>query len=144
MAANTNPIYTLKADMTTDNGSTMPQVITAAAADYTGISANYRLSHTAGADGSYVRSIVAKASGTNVAAVARIFVNNGSAVGTAANNAFFAEISLPATTASTTAATVEIEFPMEVALKGGHKLYIGLGAAVAAGWVFTVVAGQYS
>lgn len=144
MVANTSPIYTLKPDNTTDNGTTMPQVITAAAADYTGISANYRLSHTAGADGSYAKTIICKAAGTNVAAVARVFLNNGLTPGTAANNAFFAEISLPATTASTTAGTVEMEIPIEHAIKGTHRIYIGLGAAVAAGWVFTVVAGQYS
>lgn len=144
MAANTSPIYTVKPDNTTDNSTGMPIPITAAAADYTGVSANYRQSHLAGADGSYVRSIICKSNGTNVAAVARVFLNNGSTNATATNNALIAEISLPATTASTTAGTVEFEIPIEMGIKAGHKLFIGLGAAVAAGWTFTVVAGQYS
>lgn len=143
MPANTLPIYTLTPDTTTDNATGMPQGKSAAAADYDGTGANNFLMHTAGANGSYVRSVVAKAKGTNVAAVLRIYINNGSTNGTATNNGFVAELSLPATTASTTAGTAEIEFPMEFALKAGHKLYGGLGAAVAAGWVFTVIAGQY-
>lgn len=143
MPANTAPIYTLAPDTTTDNGTTMPQAVLLLAGDYTGISANYRLLHTAGANGSYVRTIIAKAIGTNVATVARIFINNGLTNATAANNGFVAELSLPATTISAVAATVEIEFPLEFGLKATHRLYGGLGTAVAAGWVFTVLSGQY-
>ncbi len=143
MPANTAPIYTLTPDTTTDNSTGMPQAKTAAAADYTGAGANNFLMHTAGPNGSFIRSIVAKAIGTNVASVLRVYVNNGSTNGTAANNGFVAEINLPATTASATAATTELEFPMEFAIKGAHRLYGGLGTAVAAGWVFTVLAGQY-
>ncbi len=143
MPANQAPIYTLTPDTTTDNATTMPQAKTAAAADYTGAGANNFLMHTAGANGSYCRTIVAKAIGTNVATVLRVYVNNGSANTTAANNGFVMEISLPATTASATAGTAEIEIPLEFAIKAGHRLYGGLGTAVAAGWVFTVLAGQY-
>ncbi|MES2905117.1 MAG: hypothetical protein V4696_13105 [Pseudomonadota bacterium] len=143
MPANTAPIYTLTPDTTTDNSTGMPQGKTAAAADYDGTGANNFLMHTAGANGSYVRTVVAKAKGTNVATVLRIYVNNGATNGTASNNGFVAEISLPATTASATAGTPEIEFPMEFALKAAHRLYGGLGTAVAAGWVFTVIGGQY-
>ncbi len=143
MPANTQPIFTLTPDTTTDGSTGMSQGVTAAAADYTGVSANYVLIHTAGSNGSYIRSIVCKAKGTNVVTVARVFINNGSTQTTATNNAFFAEISLPATTASATASTPEIEFPLEIALKAGQKLYVGLGTAVAAGWVFVALAGQY-
>ena len=45
--------------------------ITAAAADYTGISANYALIFTAGANGGRLDSIACISSGTNVAAVLR-------------------------------------------------------------------------
>jgi len=72
-----------------------------------------------------------------------VFLNNGSTQGTASNNAFFDEIALPATTASTTAATPTVDQPMNVRLPAGFKVYVGLGAAVAAGWVFTAVGGQY-
>lgn len=144
MAANTKPIYTIKGDVTTDGTTGMPQGITAAAADYTGVSANYQKVHTAGADGSYVRRLRFKAIGTNVAAVMRVFINNGADPTVAANNEFYGEVSLPATTASTTSSTPDIDYPMDVALPTGFSVYVGLGAAVAGGWICTAVAGQYA
>lgn len=143
MPANTDPTYTLTPDLSFDNAGGMAQPITLLAGDYTGIGANNRLLHTAGANGSFVRSIIGKASGTNVASVLRLFANNGLTPGTAANNAFIGEISLPATTISAVAGTVEIELPLEFAMRATHRLYGGLGTAVAAGWTFTVVGGQY-
>lgn len=59
------------------------------------------------------------------------------------NNAFFGEVSLPATTAIATAATIDIDYPMNVPLPPGYRLICGLGTAVAAGWVVNVVAGRY-
>ena len=143
-AVNTDPIYS-KAGSVSNNGTTgMNQLVTAAANDYTGISANNSLIFTADAtNGSFVQRIRFKAGGTNVASVARIYLNNGSVATTAANNVFYGEISLPATTAIATAATVEIDYVMLFALPAAFRIYFGLGTAVAAGWVATVVAGNY-
>lgn len=143
MPANTAPVYTVTADASTNNGTTMSQGITSAANDYTGASANNVLEHTAGSNGSYVRRVRFKSLGTNVATVARIYINNGSANTTAANNALVGEVTLPATTATATAATVDIDYPLEFALPSGFRIYVGLGTAVAAGWSATVFAGQY-
>lgn len=143
MAANTAPIYSLNGDVSTDSGTGMSQLISAAAADYTGIGANNRLVFTAGANGGFVQRLRFKAVGTNVAAVMRVYINNGATAGTATNNAFYGEVSLPATTASTTAATAEIDYPLNFALPAGFRIYVGLGAAVAAGWVCTAIAGEY-
>ena len=143
MPANTVPIYSKTPDVSTNNGTGTGDPITAAAADYTGISANYVLEHTAGANGSYIRKLRFKALGTNVAAVARIFLNNGATAATATNNVFYGEVSLPATTASTTSGTADIDYPMEIALPATWRIYVGLGAAVAAGWDCVAVAGQY-
>ena len=143
MPANQTPIYTATPDISKDNSTGMGQLITAAAADYTGISANYVLVHTAGANGSYIRRLRLKAGGTNVAAVMRIFINNGAVPGTATNNEFYGEIGLPATTAVTTAPTVDIDYPMDVQLRSTQRVYVGLGAAVAAGWSCVAIAGQY-
>ena len=69
------------------------------------MSANHVLVHTADAtNGSIVYGIIFKAIGTNTASVARIFQNNGSSNGTATNNNFIGELSLPATTTTNTAA----------------------------------------
>lgn len=145
-AANVQPIWIAKGDLSKDNGTGMNNAITLAANDYTGAGANNSLVHTAGADGSRVERLKFTSSGTNVATVARIFVNNGSANTTAANNTLIGEITLPATTASAVAALVSPEFVMPagaLALNGGFKIYVGLGTAVAAGWTVTPIAGQY-
>lgn len=100
MAANTSPIYTLTPDTSTNGTTGAGSTMTTAAADYTGISANYVLEHTAGANGSYVERLRFKALGTNVPSVARVFLNNGSTPGTATNNQFYGEVSLPTITAA--------------------------------------------
>lgn len=143
MAGNNDPLFTKQGDLSTDGTTGMSQVITAAAADYTGIGANNRLVFTAGADGGYVSRIRLKPLGTNVAAVIRIYLNNGSTNATATNNTFFGEVSLPATTVSTTAALPDVDYALGFALPPSWRIYVGLGAAVAAGWNVTVVGGKY-
>jgi hypothetical protein len=143
MTANINPIFTVSGDLSTNDGTTMSQAVLTAAADYTGISANNILIFTAGGNGSYIQRIRAKAVGTNVASVARVYINNGSIHTTAANNTFYGEFTLPAVTGIATAATAEIDYPMNFALNASFAIYVGLGTTVAAGWVFTAVAGQY-
>jgi len=145
MAANTAPIYSITGDQSVNDGTTMPSTFTTAAADYTGATATHnKLVFTADAtNGGFLQRLRFKAIGTNTASVARVFINNGSANTTAANNSFYGEISLPATTASAVAATVEIDYPMNFALKAGFTIYVGLGTTVAAGWVCTAIGGQY-
>lgn len=143
MTANTSPVYTLTADLSTNGATGASQPITAAAADYTGISANYVLVHTAGANGSYISQLRFVASGSNVATVARLFANNGSTVGTATNNCPIDQVALPATTATNTAATTTVILPLNLRLASGWKLYVGIATAVAAGWTVVAEAGQY-
>ena len=59
------------------------------------------------------------------------------------NNMFYGEISLPATAVSQTAATVEIEYPMNVALPPGYRVLVGLGSQVATGWYVMGIGGKY-
>jgi len=59
------------------------------------------------------------------------------------NNWLFGEVSLPVTTATATAATVDIDYPMNFALPPGFKVLAGLGTTVAAGWALTAIAGKY-
>lgn len=142
--ANRIPVYSVGGDNSSDSSTTMAPTFTTAAADYTGATATHnKLVFTAGANGSFVQRLRFKAIGTNVATVARVFINNGSANTTAANNSFYGELSLPATTASSTAATVEIDYPMNLALTPNFRIYVGLGTTVAAGWVCMAVAGEY-
>lgn len=144
MAANTSPIFTLLGQVATDSGTGMSQMVLNAANDYTGIDADVTLVFTADpTNGSYVQRLRFKAGGTNVATVARIYLNNGSTNGTATNNAFYGEVSLPATTASATSATIDVDYPMGFALPPGFRIYFGLATAVAAGWNCIAIAGDY-
>jgi hypothetical protein len=143
MAANTAPIWSLTGGVSNNNGTGMNALVTAAAADYTGISANNSLIFTAGVNGAFIQKIRFKAGGTNVVAVARVYINNGSIPTTATNNVFYGEVTLPATAIATNVATAEIDYPMNIVIPASFRIYFGLGAAVAAGWVATVVAGNY-
>lgn len=149
MAANTAARWTIKGQLASDAATAMAPTFTTAAADYTGISANNKLVFTAGAvDGSRIMGLRFKAIGTNVATVARIYYNNGSANTTAANNSFMGEQALPATTATATTSTAEIDYYFPggyLDLEAGFRIFVGLGTTVAAGWVVTpVMAGDFS
>lgn len=144
MAANTAPIFTVSGDQSVDGSTGMGTHAITATGDYTGVSANHVLVFTSDAtNGSYIDRLRFKAEGSNVTTVARIYINNGSTNGTAANNSFYGEVTLPATTASNTAATSEVDYPMGFALKPGFRIYVGLGTTVAAGWKVTPIGGKY-
>jgi hypothetical protein len=98
---------------------------------------------TAGANGSYVGFIKLKPLGTNVASVARFWVNNGLTNATAANNYLIAEAALSATTAVANGSLIELTIPMNMAIEAGYKINFALGTTVAAGWQATVVGGDY-
>ena len=140
MAGNASPIYSRVGAIS------LGSAITAVVTDYTGIGANNVVAFTADAtNGGFVQRIRFKAAGTNAVSVARIYFNNGSAITTATNNTFYGEISLPSTTATTTAAGVDIDYPINVALPPGYRIVIGIsaGTTLASGWVPTVIAGAY-
>lgn len=143
---NIQPIWVAKGDVTNNGTTGMNQAITLAANDYTGINANNTLVFTAGADGARIERLKFTAAGSNVATVARIYINNGSANTTATNNTLIGEITLPLTTASATAALISPEFVMPngaFAIGGGFRIYVGLATGVASGWVVTPIAGQF-
>jgi len=138
MAANTNPIFTRSADVQWAGAA-----LTAAntAKDGTGTVATV---FTADAtEGGFVHKLVARALGTNVATVLRIFVNNGGSNATAANNVLFAEMTLPATTLSEVAALAAYELPLNIALPAGYRINCTIGTAVAAGYALSVYGGKY-
>jgi hypothetical protein len=107
-----------------------------------------------GANDSRCDRIRAMPQGTNVASVARIFINNGSTNATAANNTLIAEMALPATTASNSAPVgpsppVELPIAADInalfpnGLPNGYKVNVAMGTAVSAGWDFTGLGGDY-
>jgi hypothetical protein len=94
-------------------------------------------------NGGRIEKIRIRALGTNVATVLRVFINNGSANSTPANNTLYTELTLPATTLSETAQLLEQEIAMNIALPPTYKINCTIGTAVAAGYSITGVGGIY-
>ena len=143
MAANNLAVFTKNGNLTANGGTTMVAGMVTATGDYTGVSANHVLAHTAGADGSYLKRIRFVATGTCTGTVARIYLNNGSTNTSAANNQLIGQCTLPATTATNTATTPELDYPLDLMIPATFRIYIGLGTTVAASWIPTIVAGDY-
>lgn len=57
--------------------------------------------------------------------------------------ALYGEVALPATTATATTSTVDIDYPMNIALPPGGRLLAALATTVAAGWSVVAVGGKY-
>lgn len=137
MPANTAPIFSRTARINWANNVTAANT----ARDGTG---TVDTVFTADAvNGSYVNKLMIRPRGTNVATVMRVFLNNGLATTTAANNVLIGEIGLVATTASETACMPAIDLPLNLAVPPGYRLTIALGTAVAAGFAVSVSGGDY-
>jgi hypothetical protein len=126
-APNTEPVFTRVADVQWIGSITAANTN----ADLTGAGTSY-LAFTADAtNGGYVtRARIKTAPGANCAAtVVRFWLNNGSTVGTAANSALIGELTFAATTASSTAAQIDYDFPLGIALPPGYRIYVTVGTA---------------
>ena len=137
MVANVNPIFPL----TPNVGWT--DAITAANTTKDGSSGTVTLAFTAGSDGAFVESITGQPLGTNVASLARVFLNNGNATTTATNNVLIGQIGLPAITNSENAEVASVSLAINRAIPAGYRIYIVIATTVAAGWEFAVWGGNY-
>ena len=141
MSANTQPIFSALGSI--QWGTT---TLTAAntAKDGTGTVTTIATGNNAGNNaGNFLQKLVARALGTNVATVLRVFVNNGGVNTTAANNTLIGEMTLPATTLSEVAAQPDYVLPLNFVLPAGYKINVTLGTAVAAGYQVSAIGGQY-
>jgi hypothetical protein len=147
MAQNTSPIFPLVPINTWVSG-------TGATAGTPGLAANTTTDLTSGTiygpiftgnatNGSRLDFIKVRALGTNVATVIRIWINNGSVTGTAANNTLYLERTLAATTVSQVAEQPDILLPLGISIPAGYRIYATFGTAVAAGFHLTAIAGDY-
>jgi hypothetical protein len=143
MAANTAPIYSKAGQIAF---STLIQTANTAK-DGTGTVSTI---FTAGADGGRVERIRARAVGTNVATVLRVFINNGSDPATATNNVLYAEKTIAATTLSEAAELALNELPtttdttaFPLVLPAGYKINVCIGTTVAAGLRVTAIGSSY-
>ena len=98
-------------------------------------------------NGGYVRELRCKANPANssVATVMRVWLNNGSTTGTAANSAIIGELGIPATTTTAVAALPDFVYPINFAINPGYKFYVTFGTAPGGSAEFTVtaIAGKY-
>lgn len=138
MAGNTSPIFSRVGDVQWSNAVLAANTTT----DLT--SGTSYLVFTADAtNGGRLEKLIARALGTNVATVLRIWINNGSTTATAANNSLLHEATLAATTLSQVAALAAIDIAMNLVLPPGYRIYVTLGTAVAAGYDVIGVGGKY-
>jgi hypothetical protein len=138
MPANTSPIFSIAGEAQWNS-----EAITAANTTTDLTSGTIYAIFTGGTNGSYIQRIRFRHLGTNIATVARVWINNGSTTGTAANNTLWDEITLAANTVSQTAASINYELPFGFALPAGYVIYVTLGTAVAAGFKATIIGGDY-
>jgi hypothetical protein len=106
----------------------------------TGISSSL---FAAGASGSYINKIRFKPSGSTNASVLRVFINNGGATTTGANNVLYAELSVPSITVSSTVAQNDFEIPFNIAIPANYRLFGTTAAALGGGYDIVTVAGDY-
>ena len=99
---------------------------------------------TAQVSGSRLDYVIAIATGSNNATVARFFLNNGGVGSAAANNALIYETTLPTTAYSNAVPTgPQINIPFNMSLPSGSRLNVSLSTAVSGGWEFTAFGGDY-
>ena len=138
MPANTIPIFTLTPVISKAN-------ITSAATALDGTTAT--LIWTAGSNGGFITSMTVKSTtttATSAAATLRIWVNNGSTSGTAANNFLIKEYTIGAVTAGNTAATLNYEFPINLQLPATYTIYVAIATmAGSTGWDVTGIGANY-
>ena len=142
MAPNNNPIFSRVADVQWTGLMTAANTTSdlTAGTSYLAFSAD-------ATEGGFLQKLRFRAipAASTAATVARLWLNNGSATGTAANNSLFDEVSLPATTVSATLATAGFEVPVNIPLPAGYRVYITLGTAPggSSGWMCTAIGGKY-
>lgn len=135
MPANTNPVFPIVPVMP------MGQVITTANTAKDGTGTVLTL-YTAGANGSKLSGVQVAYTGTSVATVLRLFINNGGSNAVAANNSLFKSITVPANTLSEVAAAADISVDLSLTLPAGYRLLATIGTTVAAGLALTANGGD--
>jgi len=138
MAAATSPIFTRTPDT-----QWIGAVATAnTTKDLT--SGTIYLAFTADAtEGGRVDRLIIMPLGTNIATALRIWLNNGSVTGTAANNTMLRDITMAATTNSEVAAIGSVEVQLDLTMQASYRVYITVGTTVAAGFGVTAIGGKY-
>jgi hypothetical protein len=154
MAANTNPVFALTPSISVGQ---LLSTAAVAANFYSGTDAvgtALVIPYTAGVNGGRVDFIRVKysglaslaPSGTTNSTVMHVFVNNGSANTSAANNSFVTDFIVPSVSMSNTTLNGEITIPIGISIPAGYRILVSTQAANGAtngAWAVTVIAGDY-
>jgi hypothetical protein len=137
MSLNTSPVFLLtpKAQWSSTG--------TAANTNLDGTGTTVTIFTANATNGSRVDRVVLEPLGTNVATVVRIFLNNGSAPGTAANNSLVYEVAMPANALSQVANSLRVEVPLNLVMPAGYRLLTTIGTAISAGIQITSLGGDF-
>jgi hypothetical protein len=137
MSLNTSPVFLLtpKAQWSSTG--------TAANTNLDGTGTTVTIFTANATNGSRVDRVVLEPLGTNVATVVRIFLNNGSAPGTAANNSLVYEVAMPANALSQVANSLRVEVPLNLVMPAGYRLLTTIGTAISAGIQITALGGDF-
>ena len=138
MAAATAPIFPRTADI-----QMIEAVLAANTTKDLTAGTSYLIFTADATEGSYLERINVQPKGTNIATVMRIWLNNGATTGTASNNHYLKDFTLPATTNSETAAIGGAELPINIALPATWRVYATLGTAVAGGFAVSGIGGKF-
>lgn len=94
-------------------------------------------------NGGRIEKLKIRSLGTGAATVLRVFINNGSDSTVAANNSLYTEMTIASTAVSQSAALVDNELPLNLALPPGYKINVTTGVLVTGGLQVTAVGGKY-
>jgi len=140
---NTSPIFSIAGDVQWTS-SAMTVVNTGHISSSAATQAY--LVFSAGTNGSYVQKIRFRhlPPSNNVATVARVWINNGTAISNFSASTLWDEITIAANTVSQSAASINYELPLGFALPVGYAIYVTLGTApTGSGIQSTVIGGDY-
>lgn len=144
MAANTSPIFTL----TPKSGWAK---VTGVDGSMDGTDADVKTVLTAGSDGSFINKLLVQpistsGSTTTSTAALRIYLNNGSTIGTATNNQLIREYLLNIITVNVagTSPSIGYEIPLNMQIPASYVLAAGITAVAAnTQWNITAIYGDY-
>lgn len=141
MPANVEPIYTLTPVIT--------YATLAAANTGADLSTNAALVFTGSTNGSLLTSVILKyipGTSLNTATAARLWINNGSALGTTSNNTLVTEITVAVITTSQVAATVDYAFNLPrngLFIPNTYRAYVTIGSYGTGTLTCTGMGGHY-
>jgi hypothetical protein len=147
MAQNTNGIYPLVANFswkTTDGDGGSAGAWKTANTAMDGSGTVLTVFTADATNGSWLSGINLSPAGTNIASLARVFINDGtSQTSNGTHSILYREQALPVSTLSQTAAMQAIYIPINKYIPAGYKIQLTLGTTVAAGYYASADGGNY-